>query len=248
MTMNKLSAVLLIGVAALARPAFAQAPASGPYYKPSGLDLSAADRSTKPGADFFQYANGAYLARAVIPADRPVVSRRFEMTDRMEGQLHQLLQEVSRDVAEQPTDNRGKAGAFYYAFMDEPTIERVGVAAIAPELTAIRSAPNPSDLATLMGQSASGFYPAIVAPYIDSDLKAPDRYAVYLNQSGLGLPDRDYYLKPEFVPQRQAYADYATKLLTLIGWDDPAGAASRVMAFEAAIAEDSWDKAKLRDP
>jgi putative endopeptidase len=248
MAMNRLSIALLVSAVALAGPAFAQGASGGPYYKPSGLDLTGVDPSTAPGMDFFQYANGAYLARSVIPADRPVVSRRFEMTDRMEGQLHELLQDVSRNVAEQPADNRGKAGAFYYAFMDEPTIERVGVGAIAPELTAIRSASSSADLAALMGQSASGFYPAIIAPYIDSDLKAPERYAIYLNQSGLGLPDRDYYLKPEFAPQREAYAEYATKLLTQIGWDDPAGAASRVMAFETAIAEDSWDKAKLRDP
>jgi putative endopeptidase len=239
---------LLAGAAALSAPALAQSPDSSPYYPPSGLDLTALDAATKPGNDFFQYANGAYLARSVIPADRPVVSRRFEMTDRMEGQLHALLQEVSRDVAEQPGDNRGKTGAFYYSFMDEPTIDRVGVAAIAPELAAIRAAKTPSDLAGLMGQSAAGFYPAIVSPYIDSDLKAPDRYAVYLNQSGLGLPDLDYYLKPDFAQQRQAYAEYITKLLTLIGWDDPAGAATRVVAFETAVAQDSWDKAKLRDP
>src|SRR6185369_3465842 len=121
--MNKHSIALLIGAAALATPALAQGTGSGPYYKPSGLDLTATDPATKPGDDFFQYANGAYLARSVIPADRPVVSRRFEMTDRMEANLHQLLQEVSRDVAEQPADNRGKVGAFYYAFMDEPQIE-----------------------------------------------------------------------------------------------------------------------------
>src|SRR5436305_494341 len=95
---------------------------------------------------------------------------------------------------------------------------------------------------------AYAFYPAIVAPNINGDLKAPDRYSVYLNQSGLGLPDRDYYLKPEFAAQREAYAAYATQLLTLLGWSDPAGAASGAIAFESAIAEDGWDKTKLRDP
>jgi len=246
--MNGLGILLWAGAAALAVPAMAQGTDSGPYYKPSGLDLTAKDPSTRPGDDFFQYANGAYLARSVIPPDRPTVSRRFEMTDRMEGQLHKLLQDVSNGVAEQPTDNRGKAGAFYYSFMDEPTIERIGAAAIAPELTAIRSASTPSELAGLMGQSAYGFYPSVIGAYIDSDLKAPERYAVYLGQGGLGLPDRDYYLKPDFAEQRKAYTDYATKLLTLIGWDDPAGTASRIVAFETQIAQDSWDKAKLRDP
>ncbi|MEO7364881.1 MAG: M13-type metalloendopeptidase [Sphingomicrobium sp.] len=250
--MRKLPLLLLLGVAV---PAGAQAqtsaPASaptGPQFAPSGFDLSAIDRATKPGDDFFEFANGSYLARSVIPADRPTVSRRLGMTDQMEGQLHDLFQDASRDVALEPADNRGKAGAFYTAFMDEAGIERLGIAAIAPELTAIRSASTPTDLSALMGQSSYGFYPSIVAPYVDSNLKAPDRYAIYLTQGGLGLPDRDYYLKPDFAPQRAAYATYAAQLLTLLGWSDPAASASRLIAFETQIAHDSWDKAKLRDP
>src|SRR5256885_2529854 len=233
--MTKLSVALLVSASSLALPALAQDAGGGPYYKPSGFDLSAVDSATKAGDDFFQYANGKYLARAVIPADRPAVSRRFEMTDRMEANLHQLLQESAQGVGEQPTDVRGKAGAFYTSFMDEATIDRIGLAAIAPELGAIRSATSRTDLATLMGQSAYSLYPAIVAPLIDSDLKAPDRYAVYLNQSGLGLPDRDYYLKPEFAAQREAYAAYATRLLTLLGWEDPAGAASRAIDRKSVV-------------
>jgi len=236
----------LLAATVMAAPAFGQSGAA--YYPPSGFDLSAIDPSTKPGDDFFQYANGKYLDRSVIPADRPTVSRRFEMTDRMEANVHQLLQQAASGVGDQPSDVRGKAGAFYASYMDAPQIERIGLAAIAPELDAIRSASTPSDLAGLMGQSSFGFYPAIVGPAIDVDVKSTDRYAVYLNQSGLGMPDRDYYLEAQFAPQRQAYLDYATRLLTLIGWQDPAGAAARAMAFETELAKDSWDKAKLRDP
>src|SRR4051812_15719574 len=242
---NRLVAALLV---ATAFAGSVSAQGAAPTYPPSGFDLSAIDRSAKAGDDFFQYANGKYLDRSVIPADRPAVSRRFEMTDRMEANLHQLLQEATREVGEQPADLRGKAGAFYYSFLDEPQIERTGVAAIAAELDAIRSATSPGQLAGLMGQSAYDFYPAIAAPLVDSDLKAPERYAIYLNQSGLGLPDRDYYLKPEFAAQRQAYADYATQLLTLIVWQDSANAATQALAFETRLAEDSWDKARLRDP
>ena len=240
------SLAFLLAATVMAAPALGQNGAA--YYPPSGFDLSAMDRSTQPGDDFFQYANGKYLDRSVIPADRPTVSRRFEMTDRMEANVHQLLQQAASGVGDQPSDVRGKAGAFYASYMDAPQIERIGLAAIAPELDAIRSASTPSELAGLMGQSSFGFYPAIVGPAIDVDVKSTDRYAVYLNQSGLGMPDRDYYLEAQFAPQRQAYLDYATRLLTLIGWQDPAGAAARAMAFETELAKDSWDKTKLRDP
>src|SRR5437764_2101945 len=199
----------LIGVTVLTAPAIAQDPQAKPYYQPSGFDLSSIDRSTKPGDDFFQYANGKYLERAVIPADRPAVSRRLEMTDRMEFNLHQLLQQAAQGVGEEPSDVRGKAGAFYTSFMDEATIDRIGLAAIAPELYSIRSASNASQLAGLMGQGAYDFYSAIVSPYIYSDLRVPDLYAIYLNHSGLGIPVRYYYLKLEYAAQSEASSVHA---------------------------------------
>src|SRR4029078_6891485 len=115
------SLALLLVASALAGPALGQG--TSPVYPPTGFDLSAIDSSTTPGNDFFQYANGKYLERAVIPADRPTVSRRFEMTDRMEANLHQLLQQAASGVGEQPTDVKGKAGGFYAPYMDPPHLD-----------------------------------------------------------------------------------------------------------------------------
>ena len=185
-------------------PAWAPGPAAGLITRRRASTSRAIDRSTKPGDDFFQYANGKYLAARGHPG-RPADGVAPARNDRPDGSQPPPAApgRGAAASAEQPADNRGKAGAFYTAFMDEAAIEPLGVAAIAPELDAIRSASSPSaSSSALMGQSASDFYPAIVAPYVDSDLKAPDRYAIYLNQSGLGLPDRDYYLKPDFAPQR----------------------------------------------
>src|SRR4051794_40464335 len=96
------ASVVALGAAAVAAP---------PVYPPFGLDLSAPDTSAKPGDDFFQYANGAYLARTAIAPDRPSASRRLEMTDRMEAQLHTLMEDAAR--APGGTGDRGKVGAFY---------------------------------------------------------------------------------------------------------------------------------------
>ena len=220
---------------------------AAPLYPPFGLDLTAPDRTVRPGNDFFQYANGAYLARSVIPVDRPTASRRLDMTDRTEAQLHALLDGAAYGAAGAPSDLRGKVGAFYAAFMDEATVERLGAKAIAPELDAIRAAPDKAALAGLMGHVVDGFVPSPFGVYIDSDLKAPDHYAVYLGQHGLGLPDRDYYLKPEFAPQRAAYRDYAADLLRLEGWTSPGASADAAMAFESALAAASWTKVQQRD-
>jgi putative endopeptidase len=240
------SLALLLVASALAGPALGQG--TSPVYPPTGFDLSAIDSSTTPGNDFFQYANGKYLERAVIPADRPTVSRRFEMTDRMEANLHQLLQQAASGVGEQPTDVKGKAGAFYASYMDEPTIDRIGVAAIAPELNAIRAATTPSDLAALMGRSNYGLYPAIAAPFIDADLKAPDKYAIYLNQSGLGMPDRDYYLSkdPKQLDTKAKYLEHLTNVLNLAGEANAAARAKAILDFETKIAGVHWTKVQSR--
>ena len=239
---------LLLGFTILATGTALAQGAKSPVFPPYGFDASAVDRSTRPGDDFFQYANGKYLARVQIPADRPAVTRRLEMTDRTDQQLKALLEEAANGVGEQPADVKGKVGAFYASFMDEPTIDRVGAGAIAPELDAIRNAPDLATIARLMGESASDLYSSPFGASIDVDLKNPKIYAISLSQGGLGLPDRDYYLKDSFAPQREAYRAYAQQLLSLIGWQDPAGTSQKVMAFETALAEASWTKVQQRDP
>jgi len=103
---------LLLGFTILAAGAAVAQGAKTPIFPPNGFDTTAVDPSTRPGDDFFQYANGRYLARVQIPADRPAVTRRLEMTDRTDQQLKALLEEAANGVGEQPADVKGKVGAF----------------------------------------------------------------------------------------------------------------------------------------
>jgi putative endopeptidase len=240
-------ATAALGAALCAPAALALAADPAPAYPPFGFDLTARDPAVKPGTDFFLHANGRYVARTPIPADDVVASRRSGMTREIDARLHAILDEAARDVAPQPADVRGKVGAFYAAFMDEARIEQLGAKPIAPELEAIRAAPDLAALATLMGRSALGFQPTVFSVSIDSDLKRPDRYAVYLNQSGLGLPDIDYYTQPAFAAQRGAYRAYAARLLQLLGWPDAEAAAAEILAFETRIAQASWSNVQQRD-
>jgi len=239
--MRSLNIILLAGAASIATAASAQ-----PFYKPWGFDLTAVDPATKPGDDFFQHANGAYLARTTIPADRVIASRRFEMTDRMEAHLKAILEEAAASASAQPTDIRGKVGAFYAGVMDEALAERLGASALKPELDAIRAADR-SGLARLMGSSVGSLHPSAFGLGIDTDLKNPDAYALYIGQGTLGLPDRDYYLKDSFAPQREAYRAYAETLLSLSGWPDAAAASQRILALETALADASWTRVEQRD-
>ncbi len=237
-----LTAAALCALATLARAADAR-----PEFPPFGFDLTARDLSAKPGDDFFQYANGRFLARTGIPADEQGVSRRSGMSRTIDGRLHAILEDLSHGVAEQPADLRGKVGAFYAAYMDEARIEQVGVRALAPELDAIRAATDLPALATLMGRSTVDVFPSPFSVSLDVDLKKPTIYSTYVSQAELGLPDIDYYLKPDYAKQRDAYAAYIARMLMLAGWPDADAIAPEVLALETRIAEASWTKVQQRD-
>ncbi|HWA30905.1 MAG TPA: M13 family metallopeptidase [Rhizomicrobium sp.] len=235
------AATLLLGTATTVLAA------DKPVYGAWGLDTAGMDKSVKPGDDFFQFANGTWLATHKIPADKPAVSLRLEMSDRTEARLHDMMEAAAATAPHQPSDLEGKMGAFYKAFMDEAQIEKLGAAPIQRELDAIRAAKTRDDLAALMGFDNADFEPSLFNFGIDVDLKDPTRYAVYLSQGGLGLPDRDYYLKPEFAPQKAKYEAYVAQLLKLIDWPDADAEAKAVVDFETKIADASWTKAQQRD-
>jgi putative endopeptidase len=240
-----LVAMAMLAAAGSARAA--DAPQAKPQYGAWGLDLTAMDKSVRPGDDFNRYASGAWLARTSIPADRSIASLRYLMTDLTEARLHAIMETAAASAPEKPTTLKGKVGAFYKAFMDEKRIEAEGWKPIAPELDAIRAAPSREAMTALMGAENSDFYGSIFSINTDVDLKDVKRYAVYLGQAGLGLPDRDYYLKPSFAAQKTAYEAYVAKLLGLIGWREPQTTAKAVVDFETRIAEASWTKTEQRN-
>jgi putative endopeptidase len=234
------AAALLCGTTALA--------ADKPVYGAWGLDEAGMDKSTKPGDNFFRYANGHWLDTHQIPADKPAVSLRLEMTDRVQARLHDMMEDAAKTARHQPTDISGKVGAFYKAFIDEKRIEALGAKPIASELARIRDAKTRDDLAATMGAGTSDFYGSLFGLFTDIDLKDPSHYAVYVTQGGLGLPDRDYYLQPGFAKQKAAYLGYVATLLRLAGWTDPDARAKDVVDFETKIADASWTKVQDRDP
>ncbi len=240
--------VILACAVALAISTFgAWAQDGKPQYGAWGLDIAGADKATKPGDDFFRYANGTWLDKTEIPADKPGYSLRLAMSDLTEQRLHELMEASAAKVEHEPKTLEGKVGAFYKSFMDDTRIEKLGASAIGPQLDVVRKAKDRSELAGLMGRTNLDFESALFNLGMDIDLKDPKRYAVYIFQGGLGLPDRDYYLKPDFARQKEAYESYAAKLLGLVGWKEPEQAAKEIVAFETRIAEVSWSKTDQRD-
>ncbi|MEY2551470.1 MAG: putative endopeptidase [Verrucomicrobiota bacterium] len=233
--------VLLI-VAALAQ-------SSGkPQYGAWGFDTEGADFKTKPGDDFFRYANGAWLDRVQIPADKSAYSLRLAMTDLTEQRLHDLMEETATRADPKPATIEGKVGAFYKSFMDEAGLEKLGPTALKPILDEINSARTRDAIAALMGRQNADFHGGIFGVFVDVDIKDPKHYTVYLGQAGLGLPDRDYYLKPDFAAKKEKYKAYAAQLLKLLNWPDAEKRAAEVVDFESKIADASWTKTQQRDP
>ncbi len=236
----------LIGLALLG--AGGAAAADSPQYGAWGFDLTAMDRTVKPGDDFNRYASGAWLARTQIPPDKAIASLRYVMSDQIEARLHTLMETAAAAAPPRPVTLSDKVGAFYKAFMDEARVEGLGAAAIAPQLRTVRAARDRDQLAALMGREQFDFEGSIFGLNTDVDLKNVDRYAVYVGQAGLGLPDRDYYLLPEFSAQKAAYQAYVTSLLTLVGWPNARARAAEIVMFETRIALVSWTKTQQRDP
>jgi putative endopeptidase len=216
-------------------------------YRPWGLDRSGMDSSTKPGDDFYRYVNGAWYDRTVIAPDRDSNGIDRVLSDVVELRIRDILERGQNGIEASARADAAKIGAFYAAFMNEARAETLDTQPIKPVVQELREAMSRDDLARLMGASPTTFFSSIFNISIDVDAKAPDKYVVAIGQSGLGLPDRDYYLTPQFAEKKAAYQVYVAQILELIGWEAPRQSAAAIVALETAIAGVSWTVVEQRD-
>ncbi len=231
-----------------ASPVIAADAPPAPHYGTWGFDLPGRDLTVKPGDDFSAYAGGTYIRSLVIPPDRARFGSFDMLAELSDERVHAILETAAATAPQAPVTDEQKIGAFYRAYMDEAGVEAKGIAPLERDLAPIRAATTREELARLMGRAAGGFGASIFGSYVNVDAKTPTQYAVYLAQSGLGMPERDYYLKPDFAAKKKAYQDYLARLLGLEGWPDASARAADVVAFETRIAEVSWPAADRRNP
>ncbi|MBI3677813.1 MAG: M13 family metallopeptidase [Proteobacteria bacterium] len=220
-----------------------------PAYPPWGLDLSWMDKSVKPGDDFFLYANGTWAKSAEIPADRSYNGVNLELNKQNEDRLKEIITTLqSRKETELGAEDR-KLRDFYNAYMDTREIEARGLHAASKDLAKIARAKTPAQIAALMG-AADLQLDGPFTMYLAADDKHPDRYVLNLVQSGLGLPDRDYYLRSdkEFADTRAAYRKYLEQMLSFSGAKNAGKRAGAILELENAIAKVSWASEDRRDP
>jgi putative endopeptidase len=257
---TRVRASLVFGVLALAalsagaqvQGSAAQAP------EVHGIRVANLDPSVKPGDDFYRYANGAWIARTEIPADRAGVGVFSVLADQSSKNVAAIIEEIAKSNPAHGSETR-KIADVYNAYMDEAQIDRLGMKPLEPHLAAIAAIQNQHELALALGKtlradvdllnnavfSTDNLFGLWIAPgFADSD-----HYIPYLLQGGLVMPNRDYYLddSQHMKDLRAKYAAHVAAMMKLAGFDDPDGRAARIIALEHSIAETHISLADIED-
>jgi putative endopeptidase len=240
---------LLLGL--LLAASFAAGQSSSNANSNPGFDPQYLDRSVNPCVDFYKFSCGGWIATHPLPPDQGRYGRFDALQDRNREILRQELEQAEvekpgRSAIEQ------KIGDFYFACMDEKTIDARGTTPLKPDLDRILALKNKKDLAGIVASLFRAGAPVFFNFSSEQDAKDSSREIAALDQGGLGLPDRDYYFKTDAtsVTQRNQYLEHVAKMFELLG-SSPADAAQKaktVMAIETALAEGSFDRVTRRDP
>jgi endothelin-converting enzyme/putative endopeptidase len=239
----KMLALAGASLVVIGEPALSQQPK--PAFGTWGYNAEAMDSSVKPGDDFWDYVNGSWAKRTEIAPDRTFVGIDSVLNDQIDKDVRAIVEDMAKDPASSGQIGQ-QVGDFYASWMDEAGIEARGTAPLKPYLAEIAAVKDRSGLVDLF---ATPGFPSPIGMTIFSDLKDPKTYSVYAFQSGLGLPNRDYYLLKgaKYDAYRSAYRDYVIHLQELAGIPDAAAKADRIIALETAIAKIHWTPEKSRD-
>lgn len=214
----------------------------------SGLDLKGFDTTVRVQDDLFRAVNGGWLKATEIPADKAEYGVFVQLADQSDRQVRAIVEELAQQQ-HKPGSVAQKVGTFYASYMNTDAIDSAGLTAVRPLLAGIDAIKTRRQLAQWQGRM-QGHLETPVSMAVMSDFKEPSTYRALTWQGGLGLPDRDYYLKLDderMAAARKAYQHYLHTLAKLAGLAEPADVAKRVYALEQRIAELHWEKAATRN-
>ena len=248
-----------------AKTAAAPTPAPAPVAPPpaplaSGIDVAAGDPTVKAQDDFYRHVNGKWLQTFEIPADKPGYGSFTKVFDVTQEHLHGIIDKIAQSpTAGDATEQ--KIGDLYNSYMAEAKLEELGAKPLDADFAAIDALKDKKDIAKLIADlgkwtsQAGSFGPSgsslPFVTFVHQDNKDSTKYVIDFEQSGIGLPDRDYYLKDDDAKLKKMRTDYQThveKMLSLAGGKDAAKDAKDVLALETDIAKAQWTKVELRDP
>ena len=213
----------------------------------SGITLENMDTSVRPGDDFFSYVNGGWVAKTEIPADKGRFGTFDLLRDASQDNVKVIIEESASGDFAKGTDEQ-KVGDLYRSYMDLETRDSRGIEPLLPELKRIDAIASRDELTAYFADAMKRNFDAPMAFGQVEDFKDPTRYIIYVTQSGLGLPDREYYLKedPSSAEIRAKYVEHIEKMFALAGFPDGAAAATTIMALETRLANENMTKEQSR--
>jgi predicted metalloendopeptidase len=213
-----------------------------------GIDVAGMDLSVRPQDDFFRYVNGKWADQTPIPPDQASYGTFAILRDRSQEAVRAIIEDEARKQAPAGS-NAQKVGDYYRSFMDTAQRDAVGITPLKGELDRIARIKDKKDLAAAFARASAIGVRLPFAVNVGADQRNSEQYAVSVSQSGLGMPDRDYYLRSDgrFPDTRKAYNTYIARLFALGNQPDPEGAAARIVDLESRLAKLQWDRARTRD-
>jgi predicted metalloendopeptidase len=216
----------------------------------AGVATEYIDPSIRAQDDFFTYLNGKWIKNTEIPADKSSWGSFAKLRDDTQPILRAIIEKSAASKPANATDAQ-RIGDFYASFMDEPKLEQLGLTPLRAELAKIAAIKDKSELPAVLAHLGQL---GVTVPFdfgIHQDAKDSTKYVADIGQGGLGMPDRDYYLKADdkkLADARAKYQVHVEKMLALAGEKDAAAKAKAIVAFETEIAKVQWTKVENRDP
>ncbi|MFA6260149.1 MAG: M13 family metallopeptidase [Bacteroidia bacterium] len=216
-----------------------------------GIDLQAMDTTVNPGDDFFRYVNGNWFKQNPIPAAEARWGNFNVLAEQNTEKLRMILETASKDKSAAPGSIRKKVGDFWLIAMDTLKLEQEGIMPAMADWNAIDAVQNMAEWFTLLSKFHMKGIGGLFGCYVSQDPKNSERYVVWVSQGGLGLPDRDYYLKQDEKSKkiRYAYVLHLQKMFALFHTPEPAAtqAANQILAFETGLAENNMSRVDNRN-
>jgi putative endopeptidase len=213
-----------------------------------GIDATGMDLAVRPQDDFFRYVNGKWADNTPIPADQSGYGTFAILREHSQEAVRAIIEESARAQAA-PGSMSQKVGDLYKSYMDEARIESLGVTPLNSELAKLGTIKETKDLPAAFARASRIGVRLPFSVNVGADQRNSDAYVVQIGQSGLGMPNRDYYLRTDgkFPDTRKAYTTYIARMFALANQPDPEGAAARIVSLETKLAELQWDNARNRD-
>ena len=213
-----------------------------------GVDLSQQDPDTKPGDDFFRFANGKWLDEFTLPADRSNYGSFSVLGDRSDERVNTIIEDLS--AAEPAADTiEQKISDYYLSYMNTEVLDERGIGPLRERLAQLVAIDSRDALIEALGRSQLDATASPFGWYVGADRRDPDRHQLVLSLGGIGLPDRDYYLldTEQYVSVRSEYVAHIQRMLGFAGIENAVGKAKTVLALETRFAENLWPRADRRN-